>query len=98
MQPRVPARTVERLLTPGEVAQIFRVDPKTVTRWANAGKLRYIRTPGGHHRYLESAVQALLHLENPPHPGSVVVAVGPVGEPGRQAEGAATTTAPGGEP
>ena len=27
----------ERLLTPGEVAALFRVDPKTVTRWASAG-------------------------------------------------------------
>jgi len=25
---------VEALLTPGEVATLFRVDPKTVTRWA----------------------------------------------------------------
>ena len=35
----------ERLLTPGEVALMFRVDPKTVTRWASAGRLRSIRTP-----------------------------------------------------
>ena len=27
----------ERLLTPAEVAHIFGVDPKTVTRWAAAG-------------------------------------------------------------
>ncbi|NCV44974.1 MAG: helix-turn-helix domain-containing protein, partial [Actinobacteria bacterium] len=30
---------VEVLLTPSEVASLFRVDPKTVTRWAKAGKL-----------------------------------------------------------
>ncbi|MEP6854676.1 MAG: helix-turn-helix domain-containing protein, partial [Pedococcus sp.] len=30
---------VEKLLTPAEVASLFRVDPKTVTRWAKAGKL-----------------------------------------------------------
>lgn len=46
----------ERLLTPGEVARIFRVDPKTVSRWAQAGKLTCIRTPGGHYRFPESAV------------------------------------------
>ena len=28
----------ERLMTPGEVAAMFRVDPKTVTRWASAGR------------------------------------------------------------
>ena len=37
----------ERLLTPGEVALLFRVDPKTVTRWASAGRIGSIRTPGG---------------------------------------------------
>ena len=52
--------TSEVLLTPSEVAALFRVDPKTVTRWAKAGKLTSIRTLGGHRRYRESEVQALL--------------------------------------
>ena len=50
----------EPLLTPAEVASMFRVDPKTVTRWAKAGKLTSIRTLGGHRRYRESEVRALL--------------------------------------
>lgn len=50
----------ERLLTPGEVAALFRVDPKTVTRWAAAGRISSIRTPGGHRRFRESEVHALL--------------------------------------
>ena len=50
----------EPLLTPSEVATLFRVDPKTVTRWAKAGKLSSIRTLGGHRRYRESEVRALL--------------------------------------
>jgi excisionase family DNA binding protein len=50
----------ERLLTPAEVAALFRVDPKTVTRWAKAGKLSSIRTLGGHRRYWESEVRRLL--------------------------------------
>lgn len=50
----------ERLLTPGEVASLFRVDPKTVTRWAAAGRMSSIRTPGGHRRFRESEVRALL--------------------------------------
>ena len=48
------------LLTPAEVASMFRVDPKTVTRWAKAGKLSAIRTLGGHRRYREAEVRALL--------------------------------------
>jgi excisionase family DNA binding protein len=50
----------DRLLTPTEVAALFRVDPKTVTRWARAGKLSSIRTLGGHRRYRESEIKALL--------------------------------------
>jgi excisionase family DNA binding protein len=49
-----------RLLTPGEVATLFRVDPKTVTRWAAAGRISSIRTPGGHRRFREAEVRALL--------------------------------------
>ena len=50
----------EVLLTPAEVASLFRVDPKTVTRWAKSGKLNSIKTLGGHRRYKESEVKALL--------------------------------------
>ena len=39
---------------------LFRVDPKTVTRWAAAGRISSIRTPGGHRRFRESEVRALL--------------------------------------
>ena len=50
----------EALLTPAEVAMMFRVDPKTVTRWAKSGKLTSIRTLGGHRRYREAEVRSLL--------------------------------------
>lgn len=48
------------LLTPAEVAKMFHVDPKTVTRWAQAGKLTYMRTLGGHRRYRRDEVVELL--------------------------------------
>ena len=68
----------EALLTPAEVASMFRVDPKTVTRWAAAGRISSIRTPGGHRRFRESEVRALLRGEDvqvpvapaPPQPRS----------------------------
>ncbi len=41
----------DALLTPSEVAEMFRVNPKTVTRWARAGKISAIRTLGGHRRF-----------------------------------------------
>lgn len=50
----------DRLLTPAEVATLFRVDPKTVTRWAKSGRLDSIRTVGGHRRYSEAQVRGLL--------------------------------------
>lgn len=50
----------QELLTPGEVAKRFGVNPKTITRWADAGKLTAIRTLGGHRRYRASEVEALL--------------------------------------
>jgi len=56
----VRADDAEQLLTPGEVAALFRVDPKTVTRWASAGRIGSIRTPGGHRRFRETEVRALL--------------------------------------
>lgn len=57
------ADTDDRLLTPREVATLFRVDPKTVARWAAAGRISAIRTPGGHRRFRESEVRTLLNGE-----------------------------------
>jgi excisionase family DNA binding protein len=60
----------DRLLTPGEVAALFRVDPKTVTRWAASGRISSIRTPGGHRRYREVEIRALLGINDGPTPNS----------------------------
>ncbi|HVM40744.1 MAG TPA: BldC family transcriptional regulator [Acidimicrobiia bacterium] len=50
----------EVLLTPSEVAAMFRVNPKTVTRWARAGKISAIRTLGGHRRFRASEIRKYL--------------------------------------
>jgi excisionase family DNA binding protein len=55
-----PVSESQVLMTPAEVASLFRVDPKTVTRWADAGKLTAVRTLGGHRRYRQDEVQNLL--------------------------------------
>lgn len=48
------------VLTPAEVARLFRVDGKTVARWAKSGQLASFRTPGGHRRYRRADVEALM--------------------------------------
>uniref|UniRef100_UPI003F497740 helix-turn-helix domain-containing protein n=1 Tax=Streptosporangium sp. CA-256172 TaxID=3240076 RepID=UPI003F497740 len=51
----------DRLLTSKEAAAVFRVDPKTVVRWAHIGALTAVRTPGGRLlRFWESAVYTAL--------------------------------------
>jgi excisionase family DNA binding protein len=46
------------LLT-AEVADILHVSPKTVSRWAKEGKLPFMKTLGGHHRYPEAEIREL---------------------------------------
>lgn len=74
----------DKLLTPAEVAALFRVDPKTVTRWAKAGKLTSIRTLGGHRRYRASEVYELLDQTagTPPTPPPSRPAAAPPGPRG----------------
>lgn len=47
-------------MTPAEVAAAFRVDTKTVARWAAAGRLPCIRTLGGHRRFREADILPML--------------------------------------
>ena len=48
------------LMTPSEVAAIFGVNPKTITKWSNEGRLTCVRTLGGHRRFERGAVNDLL--------------------------------------
>ena len=54
-------RRDDALLTTGEVAMLFRVSHRAVRCWADAGKLPYIRTLGGHRRF--NAAEIMRHLE-----------------------------------
>ena len=48
-----------RWLLPAEAAAILKVHPRTVARWARAGKISVQRTFGGHGRYDEPEIRAL---------------------------------------
>ncbi|NHW89282.1 MAG: IS607 family transposase [Archaeoglobales archaeon] len=55
----------EKLYTTGEVAKIFGVSYVAVKKWAYAGKIKYIKTPGGKYRYPESEIKRLLGEQMP---------------------------------
>lgn len=55
-------RSQELLLLPAEVGQLFRVDPKTVTRWVKNNRIGATRTLGGHHRFHPEEVRKLIEL------------------------------------
>lgn len=54
------AHGLNHLMTPTEVARLFRVDRGTVTKWARQGRIASLRTPGGHHRFPAAHVMAML--------------------------------------
>jgi excisionase family DNA binding protein len=56
----VDAREPEELMTPSQVAAMFRVNSKTVARWARTGRISCVKTPGGHRRFRASDVRDLL--------------------------------------
>ena len=56
----------DELLTPAEVAALFRVNPKTVTRWHRSGKISAIRTLGGHRRFRAHEIRRLLEANDEP--------------------------------
>lgn len=66
--PTVEGWSFDEVLTPTEVAQLMRVNPKTVSRWANDGRLVSIMTLGGHRRYSGQQIRALMRGESSPPP------------------------------
>jgi excisionase family DNA binding protein len=57
------------LLTPSEVAELLRVTPRTVRRWAAEGHLERVRPGGRLSRYTLESVEAFLHPTTNEAPG-----------------------------
>jgi predicted site-specific integrase-resolvase len=61
-----PGSDTDRLLKPSEVISLFHVVRETLSRWVLSGKIprdAYIVTPGGHRRYRESHIRALMNKD-----------------------------------
>lgn len=54
----------EHVLTVTEVARIFRVQPRTITYWCEAGRIKSYKTPGGHRRIPMSEVMKYVRATN----------------------------------
>jgi excisionase family DNA binding protein len=66
MERRVPTPSESRYLRTSQVAELLHVSPKTVSRWAQEGRLPYLRTLGGHRRYPDAEIRALLETLSEP--------------------------------
>ena len=63
----MPPGPEDEVMTPAEVAELFRVDPKTITRWAKSGKFpdgTVVRTPGGFRRYYREKVMQVYRVDS----------------------------------
>ena len=62
----LPQTTQPRYLRTAQVAELLHVSPKTVSRWAQEGMLPHVRTLGGHRRYSDQEIRALLETLSEP--------------------------------
>lgn len=51
------------LMSPREVAKTLRIHTKTLIRWTNTGRIRFVRLPSGHRRYYAEDVRAMIRGE-----------------------------------
>ncbi len=55
---------MSKYITPQEAQNMFGFHPKTLNRWALAGKIEFIKSPGGHARYSIDSLQSASHKED----------------------------------
>lgn len=56
------------LYTPRDAAERLGISYPTIKQWLYRGKLRAVKTPGGHYRIHDSDIQALLRTDSPASP------------------------------
>jgi excisionase family DNA binding protein len=77
MERMVPQPIEPRYLRTAQVAELLHVSPKTVSRWAQEGRLPYLRTLGGHRRYPDAEIRVLLATLSEPSPADPPPATSP---------------------
>jgi excisionase family DNA binding protein len=68
--PTTPASD-SRWVTLGRACEILGVDESTLRRWADSGRLRMYRTPGGHRRFALTNLQELVAGQGKPPQGEI---------------------------
>lgn len=63
MAKKESSRQDSDVLTTSEVAKRFRVEPRTVSRWAQRGLVPFFSTPTGHRRYPRADIESMAALE-----------------------------------
>jgi predicted site-specific integrase-resolvase len=58
-----PRKPLPELMKGPEASALLKVDPKTLTRWAKAARIRCVRLPSGHYRYYAADVEAIVRGE-----------------------------------
>jgi|FLYL01.1.fsa_nt_gi excisionase family DNA binding protein len=61
-----PETLATRWITLGQACKLLGVNESTLRRWADAGHVRSFRTPGGHRRFSEDDLRALVAGQGPP--------------------------------
>jgi putative resolvase len=64
----------EKLYSLQETCEFLGVSPSTIRRWEKAGKIRCVKTPGGHRRVPESEIQRI-QGDHRPRPAEVMYKV-----------------------
>ena len=64
----------ERLLTSHEVGALLQVNPSSVKKWVNEGRIAAFRTPGGHRRIRVADLVDFLHRHAMPIPRPLAAA------------------------
>jgi len=62
---------VAKIYSSAQIAHIVGVDPTSINRWIDGGRLKAFRTPGGHRRVLEAELVTFLNAMGMPLPESL---------------------------